>query len=98
MATEFLQDLDQNSFHELDDHRILIKFFEDFDQNSGSQPIIQMTTEFFKNQITTEFFWDLIRIFQEMDDHGFLMKFFKDFYQNFGGRSKYPNSGILLKF
>ena len=82
MATEFLQDLDQNSFHELDDHRILMKFFEDFDQNSGGQPIIQMTTEFFKNQITTEFFknqmateffWDLIRIFQEMDDHGFLM-------------------------
>ena len=28
----------QNFFQELNDHGILMIFFEDFDQNSGSQP------------------------------------------------------------
>ena len=37
MATEFFKDFDKNYFQELDDHWILMKFFEDFDQNSGSQ-------------------------------------------------------------
>ena len=37
MATEFLKDFYQNYFQELDDHGILMKFFEDFDQNSGSK-------------------------------------------------------------
>ena len=52
MTTEFLKDFDQNSFQELDDHGIPMKFFEDFNQNSGSQPLyprIQMTVKFFKN-------------------------------------------------
>ena len=34
MAAEFFKDFDQNYFQ---DHRIFIKFFEDLDQNSGSQ-------------------------------------------------------------
>jgi hypothetical protein len=37
---------------ELDDHGIIMNIFNDFDQNSGSQPYyptIQMTIEFFKN-------------------------------------------------
>ena len=50
---------------QLDDHRILLKLFKNFDQNSGGQPqypIIQMTFEFL----------------EELDDHGILVKFFKD--------------------
>ena len=50
MALEFLGNHENNfywnSFGELDDHRILEKFFKDFDQNSGDQPYyttIQMT-------------------------------------------------------
>ena len=50
MALEFLGNHEnifyQNSCRELDDHRILEKFFKDFDQNSGDQPYyttIQMT-------------------------------------------------------
>ena len=40
---------------EIDDHGIIVKIFIDFDQNSVSQPYyptIQMTIEFFKNQMT----------------------------------------------
>jgi hypothetical protein len=44
---------------ELDDHRILMKFSRDFDQNSGIGP---------QNQ-------DVIRILQELDDHGILLEF-----------------------
>ena len=33
MTTELLKNFDQNSFQELDDHRILMKFFQDFNQN-----------------------------------------------------------------
>ena len=50
---------------QLDDNRILLKLFKNFDQNSGGQlqyPIIQMTFEFL----------------EELDDHGILVKFFKD--------------------
>ena len=32
-----LKDLDQNYLQELDDHGTLVKFFKDFDQNSGGQ-------------------------------------------------------------
>ena len=49
---KFQRDFDQNYFKELDDHGILVKFFKDFDQNSGGQPqypTIQMTIEFIKN-------------------------------------------------
>ena len=72
-----------------------MKFFKDFDQNSGCQPqypIIQMTEilqELDDNRILVKFFLDLIRIFQEVDDHRILMKFFKDFYQNSGGQPLY---------
>ena len=64
-----------------------MKFFKDFDQNSGCRPqypIIQMTEilqELDDNRILAKFFWDLIRIFEEIDDHGILMKFSKDFDQ-----------------
>ena len=43
---------------EIDDHGIIVKIFIEFDQNSVSQPYyltIQMTIEFFKNCMTTEF-------------------------------------------
>ena len=43
---------------EIDDHGIIVKIFIGFDQNSVSQPYyitIQMTVEFFKNCMTTEF-------------------------------------------
>ena len=46
MTTEFLKDFDQNSFQELDDHRIVMKFFEDFNQNSDDHKIL---LKFFKN-------------------------------------------------
>ena len=44
--------------NEIDDHGIIVKMFIEFDQNSVSQPYyltIQMTIEFFKNCMTTEF-------------------------------------------
>ena len=43
---------------EIDDYGIIVKIFIEFDQNSVSQPYyltIQMTIEFFKNCMTTEF-------------------------------------------
>ena len=43
---------------ELDDHEIFVKISVDFDQNSVSKPYyptIQMTLEFFRNEMTTEF-------------------------------------------
>ena len=43
---------------EIDDHGIIVKIFIYFDQNSFSQPYypaIQMTLEFFKNCMTTDF-------------------------------------------
>ena len=43
---------------EIDDNGIIVKIFIEFDQNSVSQPYyltIQMTIEFFKNCMTTEF-------------------------------------------
>ena len=43
---------------EIDDHGIIVKIFIGFDQNSVSQPYyitIQMTIEFIKNCMTTEF-------------------------------------------
>ena len=67
MATEFLKDFYQNYFQELDDHGILMKFFEDFDQNSGSKhqfPTIQMTIKFFKNQTLVKFFQDLTEFYK----------------------------------
>ena len=44
--------------HEIDDHGNIVKIFIEFNQNSVSQPYyitIQMTIEFFKNCMTTEF-------------------------------------------
>ena len=35
---EILLGFDQDSLQELDDYRILMKFFKDFDQNSGGEP------------------------------------------------------------
>ena len=35
---EILKKNDQNSFQKLDDHGILMKFFKNFDQNSGDKP------------------------------------------------------------
>ena len=53
---------------EIDDHWIIVKIFIYFDQNSLSQPYyqtIQMTLEFFKNCMTTEFSWNLSWIWLE---------------------------------
>ena len=44
--------------HEIDDHGNIVKIFIEFNQNIVSQPYyitIQMTIEFFKNCMTTEF-------------------------------------------
>ena len=49
MKAELDNYFDQNSCQELDDHRIPVKFFKDFDQNSGGQ-------------ITMKFSSNLIRI------------------------------------
>ena len=41
---------------QLDDHGFLLKLFKNFEQNSGGQPQSnQMTIEFFKSQMTSEF-------------------------------------------
>jgi hypothetical protein len=55
MTTEFLWNSSliwREFFKKKDDHGIIMNIFNDFDQNSGSQPYyptIQMTIEFFKN-------------------------------------------------
>ena len=67
-----------------------MKFFKDFDQNSGCQAQYQIILkELDDHRILDKFFQDLIRIFQEVDDHRILMKFFKDFYQNSSGQPQY---------
>ena len=43
---EVFKCFDQNSFQELDDDRILMKFFEDFNQNSDDHRIL---LKFFKD-------------------------------------------------
>ena len=40
MTMELFKYFVQNFFQELDDHRILMKFFEDFNQNSDDQRIL----------------------------------------------------------
>ena len=44
MTAELDNYFDQNSCQELDDLKILVRFFKDFDQNSGGQ----MTMKFFR--------------------------------------------------
>ena len=64
MTTEFLWNyynyFDQNSCQELDDHRILVKFF---DQNFACQPIVSNNSDDYE-------------IIQELDDDRILVKFF----------------------
>ena len=62
---------------ELDDHRIVMKIFNDFNQNSGGQP-----AEFINNL-------DDYEILQELTDHRINMKIFNDFDQNSGGQPNY---------
>ena len=51
MSAELGNYFDQNSCRELDDLKILVRFFKDFDQNAGGQ----MPMKFFRSQMTTEF-------------------------------------------
>ena len=57
ILVKFLLDL-MRILQQIDDHGIIVKIFIYFNQNSFSQPYypaIQMTLEFFKNCMTTEF-------------------------------------------
>ena len=60
---------------ELDDHRIIVKIFIDFDQNSVKQlydPTIQ--EELDDHRFLLKFVLNLIRILQEIDEHRIVVK------------------------
>ena len=64
----------------LDDHRIIVKIFIDFDQNSVRQPYyLTIQEELDDHWVLLEFLLDFIRIFQELDDHRVIVKFALDF-------------------
>ena len=81
------QGFDQTFFQELDDSRILVNFFKDFDRDPWRQLYcltIQMTIQFFKNYMTVKFFQYLMKSVQKILKYIWIMKL----YQN----------GILVKF
>ena len=73
----------------LDDHRILVKFFKDFDQNSGGQPLRWLWNSLLKILV-----WKV----RKLDDHRILMKCFKNFDQNFGGQHQYLINQLPTKY
>ena len=61
MTAELDNYFDQNSCQELDDLKILVRFFKDFDQNSGGQ-MTEILQELDDHGILTKFSSNLIRI------------------------------------
>ena len=64
----------------LDDHRILVKFLKDLNQNSGDKPFIWLWNSLLKILV-----WKV----RKLDVHRILMKCFKNFDQNSGGQPQY---------
>ena len=82
---KFLLDL-ITILQDIDDHRIIVKIFIYFDQNSFSQPYhpkIQMTLKFSRIvwQRNSCEICHLIIILQEIDDHRIIVNIFIDFRQ-----------------
>ena len=88
---------------EIDDHRIIVNIFIDFDQYSVSNPYyitIQMTIEFFKIYMTKGFLqnssWILSEYLQRVDDQRNILNFFIYLDQNSFSQPYYHSDDLKI--
>ena len=67
---EILFGVDQNFFQELDDPRILLEFFKDYDQNSDDYWVLR---ELYDLRTLVKCILDFNRILQKLDEHRILL-------------------------